>query len=74
MAGLGPGAAVMVKAVSGGGGRGMRRVEDIARLADAYARCRSEARSPSAATPSMVEELIPDAGISRSRSSATAAW
>jgi acetyl/propionyl-CoA carboxylase alpha subunit len=43
LAGLGPGAAVMLKAVSGGGGRGMRAVTDPAELADAFERCRSEA-------------------------------
>ena len=42
MAGLG-GAAVMVKALGGGGGRGMRVVTDPADLADALTRCRSEA-------------------------------
>ncbi|MGI5168141.1 carboxyl transferase domain-containing protein [Spirillospora sp. CA-253888] len=34
---------VMVKALSGGGGRGMRAVHDPAGLAEAYERCRSEA-------------------------------
>ena len=36
-------AGIMIKAVSGGGGRGMRPVTDAADLADAYERCRSEA-------------------------------
>ncbi|WP_235686788.1 carboxyl transferase domain-containing protein [Tomitella gaofuii] len=36
---------VMIKAVSGGGGRGMRAVTDPAGLADAYERCASEARA-----------------------------
>jgi acetyl/propionyl-CoA carboxylase alpha subunit/acetyl-CoA carboxylase carboxyltransferase component len=44
LADLGPGGAVMVKAVAGGGGRGMRAVEDPAALAEAVTRCRSEAR------------------------------
>ncbi|MCF7551787.1 carboxyl transferase domain-containing protein [Pseudonocardia sp. WMMC193] len=35
--------AMMVKGLSGGGGRGMREVTDPADLAEAYARCRSEA-------------------------------
>jgi len=39
------GAAVMIKAVAGGGGRGMRAVADRAQLAAAFERCRSEARS-----------------------------
>jgi acetyl/propionyl-CoA carboxylase alpha subunit len=34
---------VMVKAVGGGGGRGMRAVRSLGALAEAYARCRSEA-------------------------------
>ncbi|HEC0582904.1 TPA: carbamoyl-phosphate synthase large subunit, partial [Pseudomonas aeruginosa] len=34
--GLGDGAAVMLKALAGGGGRGMRAVEEVAQLADAY--------------------------------------
>lgn len=41
---LGPGAAVMIKAVAGGGGRGMRLVRSPGELQDAYARCVSEAR------------------------------
>ena len=40
---LGPGAAVMVKAASGGGGRGMRVVRRPEDLSDAFERCRSEA-------------------------------
>ncbi len=34
---------IMLKAVAGGGGRGMRVVTDAARLGEAYARCASEA-------------------------------
>ncbi|GAA3534419.1 pyruvate carboxylase [Aeromicrobium flavum] len=36
-------AGIMIKAVSGGGGRGMRPVTDAADVAEAYDRCRSEA-------------------------------
>ncbi len=36
---------VMVKATAGGGGRGMRIVHNRADLAEAYARCRAEARA-----------------------------
>lgn len=36
---------VMLKAAGGGGGRGMRIVESDERMADAYERCRNEARS-----------------------------
>jgi acetyl/propionyl-CoA carboxylase alpha subunit len=39
------GASLMVKAVAGGGGRGLRRVPEAAELADAYARAQSEAAS-----------------------------
>jgi acetyl/propionyl-CoA carboxylase alpha subunit len=39
----GPGGAIMLKAVAGGGGRGMRAVGSADDLAAAYARCRSEA-------------------------------
>jgi acetyl/propionyl-CoA carboxylase alpha subunit len=35
--------AIMIKAIAGGGGRGMRVVKDAAELAPAYERCRSEA-------------------------------
>lgn len=45
MAGLGDHAAVMVKAVAGGGGRGMRVVRRMEDLPAAYAICRSEAKS-----------------------------
>ena len=61
MAGLGPAAAVMVKAVAGGGGRGMRRVGAVGDLAEAFARCRSEARLAFGNDALYVEELIPDA-------------
>src|SRR5579863_2888888 len=44
LASLGPNGALMIKAVAGGGGRGMRMVEDAPGLAQAYARCRSEAK------------------------------
>ncbi|WP_028660699.1 acetyl-CoA carboxylase family protein [Nocardioides insulae] len=43
LAGLGDGAAVMVKAVGGGGGRGMRVVDAVADLPAAWERCASEA-------------------------------
>ena len=40
-----PGCALMLKAVHGGGGRGMRVVEEPADLDAAWARCRSEAKA-----------------------------
>jgi acetyl/propionyl-CoA carboxylase alpha subunit/acetyl-CoA carboxylase carboxyltransferase component len=43
LAGLGEGGAMMLKAIAGGGGRGMREVHAIAELPAAYERCRSEA-------------------------------
>jgi acetyl/propionyl-CoA carboxylase alpha subunit/acetyl-CoA carboxylase carboxyltransferase component len=45
LASLPPGDGVMIKAVAGGGGRGMRAVTDPAQVADAFARCRSEAQA-----------------------------
>jgi acetyl/propionyl-CoA carboxylase alpha subunit len=42
---LGPGGAMVIKAVAGGGGRGMRVVADAVELEDAYKRCQSEALS-----------------------------
>lgn len=36
---------IMLKAVAGGGGRGMRRVDEATELAEAFARCASEAHS-----------------------------
>ena len=44
-AGLGEGGAVMVKAVAGGGGRGMRPVTEASELAAAFERCASEAKA-----------------------------
>ncbi|MBO0875722.1 MAG: carbamoyl-phosphate synthase large subunit, partial [Pseudonocardia sp.] len=50
--------AVVVKAVAGGGGRGMRRVTDATQLAGALARCASEARSAFGDDRVYVEELL----------------
>ncbi|WFU73905.1 carboxyl transferase domain-containing protein [Bradyrhizobium sp. CB2312] len=44
-ASLGSNAAIVIKAMAGGGGRGMRIVENAADLAEAYARCQSEAKA-----------------------------
>ncbi|QWG14753.1 biotin/lipoyl-binding protein [Bradyrhizobium sediminis] len=57
-ASLGAGAAIMIKAVAGGGGRGMRFVEDAAKLEEAYARCQSEAKAAFGNSNVYVERLI----------------
>ncbi|MGW8376288.1 carboxyl transferase domain-containing protein [Streptomyces sp. ODS28] len=57
----GPGAAVMVKALHGGGGRGMRAVYGADELATAYERCRSEARRAFGDGSLGVERLVPRA-------------
>jgi pyruvate carboxylase len=57
-ASLGSGAAVMIKAVAGGGGRGMRVVEDASKLEEAYARCQSEAKAAFGNGDVYVERLI----------------
>ena len=58
MAGLGADGAVMVKAVAGGGGRGMRPVYAASELASAFARCQSEAASAFGSSDLYVEQLI----------------
>jgi acetyl/propionyl-CoA carboxylase alpha subunit/acetyl-CoA carboxylase carboxyltransferase component len=55
---LGAGGAVMVKAVAGGGGRGMRPVASEGELEEAFARCRSEAQSAFGNGDLYVERLI----------------
>ncbi len=55
---LGPDAAVMVKAVTGGGGRGMRPVCSAAELDEAYKRCQSEARSSFGSGDLYLEKLL----------------
>lgn len=54
-------AGVMLKAIGGGGGRGMRAVYDAAQLEAAYARCRSEAMAAFGVDGLYVERLMPDA-------------
>lgn len=52
------GSAVVVKAVVGGGGRGVRVVESPDQLQDTYERCRSEARAAFGNDAVYVEELM----------------
>ena len=56
---LGPNGAVMLKAVAGGGGRGMRPVPRIEELDDAFARAASEAQKAFGSGELYVEELLP---------------
>ncbi|GAA3712848.1 acetyl-CoA carboxylase family protein [Gordonia hankookensis] len=58
---LGVGATVMVKAVAGGGGRGMRHVSDRDDLGSALERCASEALAAFGDPSVYVEEVLVDA-------------
>jgi len=60
-ASLGAGAAIMIKAVAGGGGRGMRAVHRAADIDQAFERCQSEARSAFGNGDVYVEQLMPRA-------------
>src|SRR5258708_5067553 len=53
------GSAVMLKAVSGGGGRSMRAVHALADMAGAYERCRSEALQAFGNGDLVVEQIMP---------------
>ena len=55
---LGTGRAAMLKAVSGGGGRGMRRVDSKAQLSEAYKRCQSEAKKVFGSPDVYIEECL----------------
>ncbi|ABE37840.1 Carbamoyl-phosphate synthase L chain, ATP-binding [Rhodopseudomonas palustris BisB5] len=57
-ASLGDAAAVMIKAMAGGGGRGMRIVERADDLEEAYARCQSEAKAAFGSDGVYAERLI----------------
>ncbi|WP_290517277.1 carboxyl transferase domain-containing protein [Alcanivorax sp.] len=52
------GSGVMIKALSGGGGRGMRAVTDPAELEAAYQRCQSEAKAAFGNEAVYVEQLV----------------
>ncbi|MBW2297140.1 MAG: carbamoyl-phosphate synthase large subunit [Deltaproteobacteria bacterium] len=60
-ASLEKGTAVMIKAISGGGGRGMRVVSDLAALDEAYRLCRSEAQAAFGNGDVYVERLVEQA-------------
>jgi acetyl/propionyl-CoA carboxylase alpha subunit/acetyl-CoA carboxylase carboxyltransferase component len=57
-AALGADGAAMIKAIAGGGGRGMRIVEDASKLEETYARCQSEAKAAFGNDRVYVERLI----------------
>ena len=61
LASLGDGGAVMLKALAGGGGRGMRPVVERAALADAFERCASEAKSAFGDGALYAEQFFPKA-------------
>lgn len=59
--GLGEGGAIMIKAVAGGGGRGMRPARSPDELSEAFARCASEAQAAFGDGSLYVEEFLPRA-------------
>jgi acetyl/propionyl-CoA carboxylase alpha subunit/acetyl-CoA carboxylase carboxyltransferase component len=59
LASLGAGGAIMLKAVAGGGGRGMRVVRQAEELEEAYTRCRSEATQAFGNGDVYVEQFMP---------------
>jgi acetyl/propionyl-CoA carboxylase alpha subunit/acetyl-CoA carboxylase carboxyltransferase component len=58
MAALGQGGAMMIKAIAGGGGRGMRAVFRPEDIDASYARCQSEARAAFGSSDVYVEQLV----------------
>jgi acetyl/propionyl-CoA carboxylase alpha subunit/acetyl-CoA carboxylase carboxyltransferase component len=61
LASLGAGGAIVIKAVGGGGGRGMRVVERAGDVESAHARCRSEASAAFGNGDLYAEQLLPRA-------------
>ncbi len=55
------GAAIIIKAIAGGGGRGMRVVRKAGSLADAYARAASEAEAAFGSAQVYVEQFVDNA-------------
>ncbi|HJV84426.1 MAG TPA: carboxyl transferase domain-containing protein [Noviherbaspirillum sp.] len=60
-AALDAGSAMVIKAIAGGGGRGMRIVHEAKEIAEAYARCRSEALAAFGCADVYAEQLVPRA-------------
>lgn len=58
LASLGEHGAMMIKAVAGDGGRGMRSVQRADDVADTYARCRAEAQAAFGNADVYVEQLV----------------
>ena len=58
---LGPGGAMMIKALAGGGGRGARAVTDPGEIEAAFARCQSEAKAAFGRADVYVEAFLPEA-------------
>jgi acetyl/propionyl-CoA carboxylase alpha subunit/acetyl-CoA carboxylase carboxyltransferase component len=58
---LGSGGAMVIKAVAGGGGRGMRVVRSLDEVEDAFARCQSEALQAFGNGDVYAEQLMPRA-------------
>jgi acetyl/propionyl-CoA carboxylase alpha subunit/acetyl-CoA carboxylase carboxyltransferase component len=58
---LGNGGAMMIKAVAGGGGRGIRAVNRIEEVEESYKRCQSEARAAFGNGDVYVERMMPRA-------------
>ena len=61
LASLGGDAALMVKALAGGGGRGMRVARNVGELEEAFARCASEAEAAFGRGDLYVERFVPHA-------------
>jgi len=58
---LGPGASMLVKALAGGGGRGIRVVRELAELPEAFERCTSIASRAFGVVDVYVEQYLADA-------------
>ena len=55
------GASIIIKAVGGGGGRGLRVVQEAAAMDEAFARCASEAKAAFGNAALYAEEFLPNA-------------